>query len=60
MSVPLRLGERFVDHSRTDRVNTNAKKVLPLELAPLPKSAFLKAKRKAESMDPDECAGKGI
>jgi hypothetical protein len=64
MSVPLRLGERFVDHSRTDRVNTNAKKVLPWELAPKPKSAFIKAKlaakRKAESMDPDECAGKGI
>jgi hypothetical protein len=63
MSVPLRLGERFVDHSRTDRVNTNAKS----KFAPKPKSAFIKAKlamgagkRKAESMDPDECAGKGI
>ena len=38
MSVPLRLGERFVDYSRTDRVNTNFLKA---------KSAFRKAKRKA-------------
>jgi hypothetical protein len=73
MSVPLTLGERFVDHSRP-KVQTGAKKIpLPWDLeakskfAPKPKSAFIKAKlamgagkRKAESMDPDECAGKGI
>ena len=64
MSVPLTLGERFVDHSRP-KVHTGAKKFpLPWDLAPKPKSAFIKAKlaakRKAESMNPDECAGKGI
>ena len=63
MSVPLTLGERFVDHSRP-KVHTGAKTFLPWELAPKPKSFFIKgklaAKRKAESMDPDECAGKGI